>query len=83
MLTIKVLGTGCPNCRKLEETVKKALNEINLQADIVLVKDVNEIVSHGVILTPGLIINDKLKCSGRVPTLDEVKEWILEEKQEV
>ncbi|MCX7831801.1 MAG: thioredoxin family protein [Actinobacteria bacterium] len=83
MLTIKVLGTGCPNCRKLEETVKKALNEINLQADIVLVKDVNEIVSHGVILTPGLIINDKLKCSGRVPKLDEVKEWILEEKQEV
>jgi len=76
MLEIKVLGPGCANCRKLEELVRDALASTGLQAEVVKVTDMNEILAHDVLKTPGLVIGGKLVSSGRIPTTATIAEWI-------
>lgn len=76
MLTIKVLGPGCANCKKLEEVTRQALASLNLDAEIIKVSDMQQIIAYDVIKTPGLVINEKLVSSGRIPTPDNVAEWI-------
>ena len=76
MLEIKVLGPGCANCRKLEELVRDALATTGLQAEVVKVTDMNEILAHDVLKTPGLVIGGKLVTSGRIPTTATIAEWI-------
>ncbi len=72
MLSIKVLGPGCANCDKLAKLVHEAVDFLNTDADITKVTGYAEIVELGVITTPGLIVNDQVVSSGRVPTLGEV-----------
>jgi len=79
-MKIEVFGPGCPKCQLVEKTVKNALAELNVQGDVEKVKDIMKIMESGIMLTPGLRINGKIKCSGRVPKIDEVKRWIGEEK---
>jgi len=75
-MEIKVLGPGCPNCHMLEEMVKKAVTELGIDAKIEKVTDIIEIMKY-TMSTPGLVINGKLKHSGKpLPTLDKVKELI-------
>ena len=76
MLEIKVLGPGCANCRKLEALVHEALAMTGLEARVVKVTDLNEILAHDVLKTPGLVIGGKLVCSGRIPTTASIAEWI-------
>lgn len=76
MLEIKVLGPGCANCRKLEELVRDALATTGLQAEVVKVTDMNEILAYDVLKTPGLVIGGKLVSSGRIPTMATIAEWI-------
>jgi small redox-active disulfide protein 2 len=76
MLTIKVLGPGCANCHKLEEIARAAVASAGVDAEVVKVTDMQQIVGHGVLKTPGLVIDDRLVCSGRIPTQDSVVEWI-------
>jgi len=76
MLTIKVLGPGCANCRKLEEIARQAVKSLNVRADIVEVTDMREIIDHDVLKTPGLVINGKLVSSGRIPTAEQIAGWI-------
>jgi small redox-active disulfide protein 2 len=76
MIVIKVLGPGCSNCRKLEETARAAVEQAQVEAEIVKVTDVQEIVAHNVLRTPGLMINDKLVSSGRIPTAGTIAEWL-------
>ena len=76
MLEIKVLGPGCANCRKLEALVHEALAMTGLEARVVKVTDLNEILAHEVLKTPGLVIAGKLVCSGRIPTTASIAEWI-------
>jgi len=76
MLTIKVLGPGCANCRKLEEIARAAAVSAGVEAQIVKVTDMQQIVGYGVLKTPGLVINEKLVCTGRIPGPESVKEWI-------
>jgi small redox-active disulfide protein 2 len=76
MLTIKILGPGCANCRRLEQTACKAVDQLGVQAQVVKVTDYAEILKHGVMTTPGLVINDQVVCSGRVPSLGEVTSWL-------
>ncbi|MBK8064059.1 MAG: TM0996/MTH895 family glutaredoxin-like protein [Betaproteobacteria bacterium] len=76
MLTIKVLGPGCANCRKLEEVSRKALEMLGVEAQIVKVTDMQEIIAHDVMQTPGLVINGKLVSSGRIPTPGTIADWI-------
>jgi small redox-active disulfide protein 2 len=80
MLTIKVLGPGCANCRKLEEVVRQAVADVNVDADIVKVTDMQEIIAHDVLKTPGLWIDGKLVSSGRIPAPATVAAWIREAK---
>ena len=78
-MQIKVLGPGCQKCHALERTVREVIQEMDLAADIVEVKDINEIVSYGVLLTPGLVINGKVKSSGKVFSKNEIKKYIKQE----
>lgn len=76
MLTIKVLGPGCSNCKKLEEVVHQAVSALDIEAEVLKVTDMQQIISYDVLKTPGLVINDKLVSSGRIPTPASVEEWI-------
>lgn len=76
MLTIKVLGPGCSNCKKLEEVTRQAVASLGVEADVVKVTDMQEIIAYDVLKTPGLVINDKLVSSGRIPSPGTVAEWI-------
>lgn len=78
-MEIKVLGPGCPNCHKMEELVKKAIKDIEIDAKIEHVTDIQEIMKY-TMSTPGLVVNGRLKHSGKpLPSLDKVKELIKSE----
>ena len=76
MLDIKVLGPGCANCRKLEEVAREAVAATGVEAEITKVTDMGQIVAYDVLKTPGLVINEKLVSSGRIPTAASIAEWI-------
>ena len=76
-MEIKVLGPGCANCHKMEEVAKAAVQELGLDATVVKITDVGQIAMHGILSTPGLIVNGKIKHSGKpLPNLEKVKELI-------
>ncbi len=76
-MEIKVLGPGCANCHKMEELTKQAVKELDLSAEIVKITDMRDIARHGILSTPGLIVNGKIKHTGKpLPNLDKVKELI-------
>ncbi len=75
-MTIKVLGPGCMNCRTLERRTLDAVAEMNLQATVSKVSDLEGIASYGVMRTPGLVIDEKLVWQGGVPSIDKIKELI-------
>ena len=76
MITIKVLGSGCANCKKLEEVVRTVAGLVQVEAEILKVTDMQEIIASGVLKTPGLMINGKLLSSGRIPAPATVADWI-------
>lgn len=80
-MEIRILGTGCPRCNELEKRTINALAELSVGADVQKVKDIKEISKYGVFATPGLVINNTVKSSGRLPSSDEIKNWINEELQ--
>ena len=75
-MTIKVLGPGCMNCRTLERRTIDALAELNVQATVAKVTDLDGISSYGVMRTPGLVIDEKLVWQGGVPTVEKIRELI-------
>jgi small redox-active disulfide protein 2 len=76
-MEIKVLGPGCANCFKMEDLAKTAVKELGIEATVVKITDIGEIAMNGILSTPGLIVNGKLKHSGKpLPTLEKVKELI-------
>lgn len=75
-MIIKVLGPGCANCKNLERVTREALDDLGLDATIEKVTDYGQIAGYGVMSTPGLVIDEKVVVSGRVPTRDQVKELI-------
>lgn len=79
-MIIKVLGSGCANCKKLEEVATTAATELGVEAEIVKVTDITQIMGYGVMTTPALVIDEELKVAGRVPTLDQVKDLITRAK---
>jgi len=77
-MKVEVLGPGCPKCKKLAEMVEATLAESGRQAEVVKVTDIRQIVESGVMSTPGLRINGKLKSSGRLPRPEEIAGWLAE-----
>ena len=78
-LSIRILGPGCVSCNKLNSMIFDILQRLGVKADIDQIHDLDEIWRHGVISTPALIINDKIKCTGRQPTISEVEAWLRDE----
>jgi small redox-active disulfide protein 2 len=78
MLTIKVLGSGCANCKRLEQIAHKVVTEMGIEAEVIKVTDYNDIVTYNVLSTPGLVINEKLVSTGRIPTPAEVTTWVAD-----
>ena len=80
MLTIKVLGPGCDNCKNVEANTMDALAEMNVDADVVHVTEHDAIYAYPILGTPGLVINEKVVSAGRIPSKDEIKQFILQAK---
>ncbi len=76
MLTIKILGSGCANCKKLEAVAREAATSAGLEAEFIKVTDMQAIMAYDLLSTPGLVINDKLVSSGRIPKQEEVRQWM-------
>ncbi|MDP2755350.1 MAG: thioredoxin family protein [Nitrospirota bacterium] len=83
ILTIRVLGSGCVTCNKLSAMLFEALQKFDLAADMESVHDLDEIWRFGVTKTPALIINNTVKCAGRMPSPAEVEEWVGEENEKL
>ena len=82
MLTIKVLGPGCANCQKVEQNTRQAVDYLGLQAEITKITDYAEIMEYPILSTPGLVINEKVVCSGRIPDLAELTTWLADAELE-
>ncbi len=76
MLTVKILGSGCANCKKLEAVAREAATEAGVAAEFIKVTDMMEIMNYDLLSTPGLVINEKVVSSGRIPTKAEIQGWL-------
>ncbi len=79
-MEIKILGTGCPKCKSLEQAAKTAVAELGIDALIEKEEDIMNIMNYGIMHTPGLVINGKVIVSGRVPSMSELKDFIIQNK---
>jgi small redox-active disulfide protein 2 len=75
-MVIKVLGSGCTSCKKLEENTRKAVEELGIEATIEKVEDFKKIMAYGVMKTPALVVDEKVKIMGRVATAEEIKKYL-------
>jgi len=75
-MEIKVLGTGCAKCKKLQRLTEDAIGELGVKADIEKVEDIYRIMQYGVMTTPALVVNEKVVLKGRLPSMDELKELL-------
>jgi small redox-active disulfide protein 2 len=80
MVEVKVLGTGCPKCKRLEQIAHEAIAASGVEANLVHVTDIDAIMAYPIVSTPGLVVNEELKASGRLPRKDEVITWLKEAK---
>lgn len=80
-MEIKILGGGCANCKALERLTREVIEELNLNANITEVKDIQKILAYGVMSTPALVVNEKVLVSGRVPSKNEILNLIKAEGQ--
>ena len=76
MKTVKILGSGCANCRKLEAVAREAATDAGISADFVKVTDMKGMMAYDLVTTPGLVIDERLVSSGRIPTKAEIRQWL-------
>jgi len=76
-MNIKILGPGCVRCHELERITREVVKELSIDATIEEVKDISKIIAYRILSTPGLVVNEQLVCSGRVPTKAEVTQFII------
>ncbi len=82
MLTVKVLGSGCENCKKVEEITRKVIATMAMQAQVIKVTDWAEIKKYPILGTPGLVVNEKVVCAARIPSEAEVTTWLVNAEME-
>ena len=78
MISVKVLGTGCKKCQNLENKVKDLVVKNNIEATVEKVTDINEMINYGIMMTPGLVINEQVKSFGIIPKDDQLLNWLKE-----
>jgi small redox-active disulfide protein 2 len=78
MISVKILGTGCKKCQNLENKVRELIAINNIEASVAKVTDIQEMVRYGIMMTPGLIINEKVKSFGIIPKDDQIINWLKE-----
>jgi small redox-active disulfide protein 2 len=76
MLNIKILGSGCPNCKKLEALARQAVEQLSIEAEVTKVTDYAGIMAYNVMSTPGLVINEKVVSAGRIPSPAEITTFL-------
>lgn len=82
MLNIKILGTGCPNCKRLEEEAKKAVDNLAIDAEFEKVTDFQKIMEYDLLSTPGLVINEKVVSAGKIPSQAEIVTYLTSALQD-
>ena len=75
-MKIEILGSGCAKCKSVEKLVRNIVEELGIQADIIKIEDLQEIVNRGIMMTPAVFIDGEAKIVGRVPTADELKKLL-------
>ena len=76
-MTIKILGSGCPPCQLLESQAKKAVKELGLKdVQVEHIYEIDKIIEYGVMSTPAIVINEEVKAAGRIPDIEEIKNWL-------
>ena len=76
MKKIQILGTGCPKCKKLAENAEAAAKELGIEYQLEKVTDINDILKFGVMMTPALVVNGEVKITGKVPSPEEMKQYL-------
>ena len=76
MKKIQILGTGCPKCKQLAENAEQAAKELGIEYELEKVTDINDIMQFGVMMTPGIAVDGKVKASGKVVTSEQIKPWL-------
>jgi len=76
MKKLQILGTGCPKCKKLFEAAQLAVKEAGVEAEVIKIEDINEILNFGVMMTPALVVDGEVKVVGRVPRVEEIKAFL-------
>lgn len=76
MKKIEIFGTGCPKCRRTEQNVRKAVQELGIEAEVIHVYDQLEMLKRGITNTPAVVIDGEVKIAGRVPEVDEIKKLL-------
>ncbi|NLI92554.1 MAG: thioredoxin family protein [Peptococcaceae bacterium] len=75
-MIIKILGTGCSNCKKLEANAREAVKELGIEAAVEKVEDIKAIMAYGVMKTPALVVDEQVKIMGRVPSVEDIKKYL-------
>jgi len=78
MLTIKVLGSGCANCKKLEAITRQVIEQMSVEAEVIKVTEYPDIMAYNIMSTPGLVINEKVVSTGRIPSSAEITTWLAD-----
>jgi len=80
-MKIEILGTGCPKCKKLNELTKEVIQELDISAEIKKITNINDIIDYGVMVTPALVVDGNVKVAGKIPSKQDITEWIKEKKK--
>lgn len=78
-MLVKILGTGCTNCKMLEKRVRDVISNNNIEAEVAKITEIQDIMSYNILRTPGLVINETVKCSGVIPKEELILKWLNEE----